>query len=84
MTAEIIENDTRLAELAARIDCFTEDQFAYLAAVKPSTLLAWRKRGEGPPWVRVGNEIFYPRRPLQQHIERLARDTTPPSRQVCL
>lgn len=84
MSNDVSEVDTRLAELAARIDCLTECDVAYLAGVKLGTLLVWRKRGEGPPWVRIGNEILYPRSPFQQHIERQASESAPTSRAACL
>ena len=35
------------AELARRLDR------------TPDTLAAWRKSGKGPPFIRIGNRVFY-------------------------
>lgn len=36
------------------------DDFLRLAGVTAGTAEAWRKRGEGPAWVRLGNAVYYP------------------------
>ncbi len=38
----------------------TEEQEADALGVVTRTLRAWRQRGEGPPFVKVGKKILYP------------------------
>jgi hypothetical protein len=59
--------------LAERLDHFTEDDLVLLTDAKPSTIQAWRKRGEGPPYVRVGCAFLYPRKSLQDWLESRTR-----------
>ena len=37
-----------------------EDDFLKIAHVTRGTAEAWRKRGDGPKWLRLGNAIYYP------------------------
>ena len=74
---DVIEQaSARVEELAAHVDCMTEAQVSYLSGVKPGTLLSWRKRGEGPPWVRLGLEVLYPKSTLREYLEQQARAST--------
>lgn len=36
-----------------------QEETAVQLHVKPQTLCAWRNRGEGPPYVKIGRLIFY-------------------------
>ena len=54
-------DSARIRELAQGLNVLTDDDFALLAGVKPSTTEAWRKRGTGPSYVLLGNRYFYPR-----------------------
>ncbi len=66
-------------DLAARLDCILEDELQELAQVKSSTLEAWRKRGTGPPYVRLGNAFLYPCAATAAFLaSRLNERTTPP------
>ena len=38
----------------------TEQQFCEAIGKTPRTARLWRKRRYGPPYVRIGREIFYP------------------------
>ena len=58
----------RLRELAALLDCFTDEDVQVLGKVKPSTTEAWRKRGEGPPYVLLGNRPLYPRAGVRSYL----------------
>lgn len=49
-----------LGTLAQMVGCLDEHGVATLAGVKPSTLEAWRKRGKGPAYVRLGSNYLYP------------------------
>ena len=51
----------RLTVLAERMDCLTEDDLLLLADVTPTTAETWRKRGEGPGFIRAGKRVLYPR-----------------------
>lgn len=49
----------RLAELAAKLDCITEEDLALLADVKVETVATWRHRGDGPVFCKVGTRALY-------------------------
>lgn len=68
----------RLQILADRLDCVTEDDLSLLAGAKLSTLEAWRKRGLGPAYVRMGNRVLYPRKAVADHLESLTRERAAP------
>lgn len=51
----------RVAQLADSIGYTTEEDFIALAGITPSTAEAWRKRGEGPAYVRAGRSFLYPK-----------------------
>jgi predicted site-specific integrase-resolvase len=38
-----------------------EGEVAVALAISAITLQRWRKTGYGPPWIRVGKAIWYPR-----------------------
>lgn len=65
---------SRVRELAERLDCVTEDDLCLLALTKPSTLDAWRKRGTGPSYIRLGNRVLYPRKAVVAYLEALIRE----------
>lgn len=50
----------RVQQLADKLNCATEDDFIALAKVSPITVQNWRKRGDGPPVLLVGNAYLYP------------------------
>lgn len=66
--------NTTLADLAQRVDSFTEDELASLAGVELTTLDAWRRRRKGPPWVRLGTRVLYPTAGVREHLERGMRN----------
>jgi hypothetical protein len=35
------------------------------------TIRAWRARGEGPPWVRIGRLIYYPNDGIEKWLRSL-------------
>lgn len=59
--------------MAERLGFLIEDDFQLLAGVTESTTEAWRKRGIGPPYVRMGNRYFYPLSGLKKHLEDSAQ-----------
>jgi hypothetical protein len=46
----------------------TEDAARHLK-IKPQTMAAWRNRGAGPEYVRVGKLIFYTPSQLRKYIQ---------------
>jgi hypothetical protein len=64
----------RLQELADKLDCMTEDDWCLLTQTKQTTAEAWRKRGKGPSYLRIGNRVLYPRKAVAAHLETLTRE----------
>lgn len=64
----------RLRQLAASLDCMTDEEFQLLADATPGTTEAWRKRGKGPSYIRLGRRVLYPRKAVAQHLEALTRE----------
>ena len=53
-----------------------EDEAAKELKVRPQTMSAWRYRGTGPSYVRVGKLIFYKPSQLREYIDaRVVRTT---------
>ena len=58
-------------------ELLTLDELATLLRVSTKTLYRWRENDEGPPFVRMGRAIGYPRRDLNAWLDertRLKRD----------
>ena len=72
------------ADLADRVECFTEDQIAALYGVLPSTLNAWRKRGLGPECIRAGTNFLYPHSAVKKDLQSRVRTRQPMSTKVLL
>lgn len=54
------EGPTRRSEIARSLGCLVRRDVCDLGGIKATTLDAWAKRGEGPPYVMFGNERLYP------------------------
>ena len=65
---------SRLRCLVDRLDCFTEEDFLLLTDASPSTLEQWRKRGEGPAYIRAANRILYPRQAVVDWLQTRLRE----------
>lgn len=74
MEAEVIEAAPRLIDLADRLDCLTEFDLLLLADITPTTAEAWRKRGEGPGYIRAGNRYLYPRAEVSKWLSGRVRE----------
>ncbi|WP_060613563.1 MULTISPECIES: helix-turn-helix transcriptional regulator [Pseudomonas] len=61
-------------ELAISLGFLTEDQVAMLAQVSNSTVLDWRKRGNGPPYTRFGSGYFYDISDVKTHLTSLKKE----------
>lgn len=66
----------RLQSLADGFDCMTEEDLQLLADVTPGTAEAWRKRGQGPSFIRIGNRVLYPRKAVSEFLESRTRERT--------
>ena len=68
------QNAERLRDLAKSLDCVTEDDLRLLANITPLTAEAWRKRHQGPAFIRIGNRVLYPMAAVAKHLESLTRE----------
>lgn len=64
----------RIRSLADALDCLTEDDLLVLAGITHGTAAAWRKRGNGPPYLLFGNRYLYPRKQLQDFLQTIVRE----------
>lgn len=51
-------------------DKLNSTQAAELLGLKPATLKAWRYRGKGPVYYKVGNKVIYYLKDLKNFIKR--------------
>ncbi len=64
----------RLRTLADKLDCLTETDIMLLGKLSQSTVEAWRKRGQGPAYILLGNRYLYPRKAVQKYLEGITRE----------
>lgn len=64
----------RLAQLADRLDCFTEEDLRLLTGTSPATIESWRKRGAGPAYILAGNRYLYPRTAVAEYLQGQVRE----------
>lgn len=64
----------RLRTLADKLDCLTETDIMLLGKLTQSTVEAWRKRGQGPAYILLGNRYLYPRKAVQKYLEGITRE----------
>ena len=69
----------RLRTMADSLDCLTEHDLVLLAGITTSTAEAWRRRGTGPSYVRIGNRVFYQRKAVAQYMEDRVRESIAPN-----
>ena len=70
--------------MAERLDCFIEEDFQHLAGATPKTVEAWRKRGQGPAYILLGNRYLYPRKAVAKYLETITRERTPLGKEALL
>lgn len=75
ITANIQETE-RVRQMAERLDCFIEEDFQALAKATEKTVEAWRKRGQGPAYILLGNRYLYPRKAVAKYLEGITRERT--------
>lgn len=61
-------------QMAEHLDCFIEEDFQHLAGATANTVEAWRKRGTGPAYIRLGTRYLYPRKAVAKHLESLVHE----------
>jgi hypothetical protein len=64
----------RVQALADSLDCLLQPDLAALAGIKYSTTEAWAKRGDGPPFVMLGNRRLYPREGVRKFLAERMRE----------
>ena len=48
----------------------TETEAAEMTDVRPQTMAVWRSKGVGPPYVKVGRNVRYRPRDIEEYIEK--------------
>ena len=74
MTATTLQEMERVRRMAERLDCFIEEDFQCLAGATAGTVEAWRKRGQGPAYILLGNRYLYPRKAVSEYLGSLTRE----------
>ena len=64
----------RIRLMAAGLDCLIEEDFQLLAGATANTVEAWRKRGQGPAYILLGNRYLYPRKAVAKHLDSITRE----------
>lgn len=64
----------RVRQLADKLDFMTEEDFCLLANATPSTVEAWRKRGTGPAYLRIGRRYLYPLASMKRYLEAITKE----------
>ena len=47
-----------------------------LGKLTQSTVEAWRKRGQGPAYILLGNRYLYPRKAVAKYLDSITRERT--------
>lgn len=68
------EDIERIRRMADSLDCLLEDDFRLLAGATRGTVEAWRKRGQGPAYIRLGNRVLYPREAVSEYLRSIVRE----------
>lgn len=76
MSTETGNDIERVRQMADRLDCLTEEDFQLLAGATANTVEAWRKRGQGPAWLRLGNRVMYPRKAVSKYLDSITKERT--------
>ena len=74
MTTTAIQETERVRHMAERLDCFVEEDFQLLAKATEKTVEAWRKRGQGPAYILLGNRYLYPRKAVAKYLDSITRE----------
>ena len=66
----------RLRNIADKLDCLTETDIMLFGKLSQSTVEAWRKRGQGPAYILLGNRYLYPRKAVAKYLDSITRERT--------
>ena len=66
----------RLRNIADKLDCLIETDIMLLGKLTQSTVEAWRKRGQGPAYILLGNRYLYPRKAVAKYLDSITRERT--------
>lgn len=64
----------RVRSMADGLDCLIEEDFQLLASATANTVQAWRKRGQGPAYIRLGKRYLYPRKAVAKHLDSITHE----------
>lgn len=73
-TSDTNGQQERICQLAAAVDCMSEEDLCLLAGITPKTAETWRKRGRGPDYVLIGNRYLYPRQAVADFVAANRRE----------
>ncbi|MCB4365736.1 hypothetical protein KIH07_18525 [Hydrogenophaga taeniospiralis] len=77
------EDVERVRQLADSLDCLTDEDLQLLADATPCTTDAWRKRGQGPVYIRVGNRVLYRRQDVAEFLNgRVKQRAAAPAKEL--
>jgi predicted site-specific integrase-resolvase len=77
MQASSHTEDQRIRAMVERLGFLTEEDFRVLAGVNAATVAAWRHRGQGPAFVRVGRRVFFPQSAVAAYMTEKTRAPRP-------
>ena len=77
---ELPDSEADPIEVEAFAPLITEREAAELLGVSFRTLQAWRVRGRGPPFCKIGRAVRYTRPLLLEYVEAQVRSSTSQSR----
>jgi hypothetical protein len=69
-------NPDRIRELADSLDFLTEADLQVITGWTDSTCAEYRKRRKGPPWVRFGQTVLYPRLETREYLRSRIQQPT--------
>ena len=67
----------RIRALADSLGCILDEDLQLLGGLKNTTTDAWRKRGQGPDYILLGNRYLYPRAAVAAFLQTKIRERTP-------
>jgi predicted DNA-binding transcriptional regulator AlpA len=57
-------------------ELLTSDESAHVLRLSPSTMEAWRLRGKGPKFLKLGRRVLYKRSSLEEFMAERERAST--------
>jgi Helix-turn-helix domain len=68
-----VSTNASASELARSVGCMTEADFCDLLKIARPTAETWRKRRQGPTFIRAGNAVLYPVEAVAEFIQARAK-----------